>query len=267
MTAAKNAKYNYVSLLSNFRVCELLKSAVSILWQWCRFVFLFIGRELTTWPANNCLQIMVCSCSVSSNCVWLQIILCSCINETALFCFFASLLLENGRSLCFSKKFIKKHKLSDQTIKKKIIELQLSQNISIYQCVSQINCLPKLKAHHWQIMIFWSTSSKNKLLDIFISFQSVDCQRNGCEICHICSESGAYSSWRIHDRHGYKSHLCCRNGTLLYGWEGDSEVNISIWRCMYINRDSVYYCHLSFGVYNRSLSWGLYYLAKIHVYT
>ena len=162
---------------------------------------------------------------------------------------------------------LKKHKLSDQTIKKKIIELQLSQNISIYQCVSQINCLPKLKAHHWQIMIFWSTSSKNKLLDIFISFQSVDCQRNGCEICHICSESGAYSSWRIHDRHGYKSHLCCRNGTLLYGWEGDSEVNISIWRCMYINRDSVYYCHLSFGVYNRSLSWGLYYLAKIHVYT
>ena len=148
--------------------------AVSILWQWCRFVFLFIGRELTTWPANNCLQIMVCSCSVSSNCVWLQIILCSCINETALFCFFASLLLENGRSLCFSKKFIKKHKLSDQTIKK-IIELQLSQNILIYQCVSQINCLPKLKAHHWQIMIFWSTPSKNKLLDIFISFQSVDC--------------------------------------------------------------------------------------------
>ena len=111
----------YVSLLSNFRVCELLKSAVSILWQWCRFVFLFIGRELTTWPANNCLQIMVCSCSVSSNCVWLQIILCSCINETALFCFFASLLLENGRSLCFSKKFIKKHKLSDQTIKKKLL--------------------------------------------------------------------------------------------------------------------------------------------------
>ena len=139
---------NICNLLSNFRVCELLKSAVSILWQWCRFVFLFIGRKLTTWPANNCLQIMVCSCSVSSNCVWLQIILCSCINETALFCFFASLLLENGRSLCFSKKFIKKHKLSDQTIKEKIIELQLSQNILIYQCVSQINCLPKLKAHH-----------------------------------------------------------------------------------------------------------------------
>ena len=159
-----------------------------------------------------------------------------------------------------------KDRLSNRTIKK-LLNFSYHK-ISWFVSVSQIkNCLPKLKAHHWQIMIFWSTSSKNKLLDIFISFQSVDCQRNGCEICHICSESGAYSSWRIHDRHGYKSHLCCRNGTLLYGWEGDSEVNISIWRCMYINRDSVYYCHLSFGVYNRSLSWGLYYLAKIHVYT
>ena len=30
----------------------------------------------STWPANNCLQIMVCSCAMSSNCVWLQIIFC-----------------------------------------------------------------------------------------------------------------------------------------------------------------------------------------------
>ena len=28
------------------------------------------------WPANNCLQIMVCSCAMSCNCVWLQIIFC-----------------------------------------------------------------------------------------------------------------------------------------------------------------------------------------------
>ena len=42
----------------------------------CKFFFLFIGREPTTWPANNCLQIMVCSCAMSSNCVWLQIIFC-----------------------------------------------------------------------------------------------------------------------------------------------------------------------------------------------
>ena len=29
---------------------------------WCKFFFLFIGRKPTTWPANNCLKIMVCSC-------------------------------------------------------------------------------------------------------------------------------------------------------------------------------------------------------------
>ena len=36
-----------------------------------KFFFLFIGREPTTWPANNCLQIMVCSCAMPSNSVWL----------------------------------------------------------------------------------------------------------------------------------------------------------------------------------------------------
>ena len=34
----------------------------------CKFFFLFIGREPTTWTAKNCLQIMVCSCAMSSNC-------------------------------------------------------------------------------------------------------------------------------------------------------------------------------------------------------
>ena len=38
------------------------------------FFFLFIGQELTTWPANNCLQISVL----------LQIISCSCVFE--MFC-------------------------------------------------------------------------------------------------------------------------------------------------------------------------------------
>ena len=38
---------------------------------WSKFLFLFIGPEPTTWPANNCLQIMVCSCAMLSNCVWL----------------------------------------------------------------------------------------------------------------------------------------------------------------------------------------------------
>ena len=38
----------------------------------CKFFFLFIGWKPTTWPANNCLQIMVCSSAMSSNCVWLS---------------------------------------------------------------------------------------------------------------------------------------------------------------------------------------------------
>ena len=46
-----------------------------------KLFFLFIGRELTTWPANNCLQIIVCSCAMPSNSVWMQIIFCSCVKE------------------------------------------------------------------------------------------------------------------------------------------------------------------------------------------
>ena len=46
--------------------------------------FLFIGREPTAWHASNCLQIMVFSCAMSSNWVWLQIIFCSKWNFTFL---------------------------------------------------------------------------------------------------------------------------------------------------------------------------------------
>ena len=74
-----------------------------------KFFFLFNGWEPTTWPANNCLQIMVCSCAMPSNCVWLQIIFYSCVKETMLFSFLRSLLRENGRSwLRFPRIFIKK---------------------------------------------------------------------------------------------------------------------------------------------------------------
>ena len=73
-----------------------------------KFFFLFIGREPTTWPANNCLQIMVCSCAMLSNCVWLQIIFCTCVKGTVLFFFLRSLLRENSRSLRSPRIFIKK---------------------------------------------------------------------------------------------------------------------------------------------------------------
>ena len=46
------------------------------------FFFLSIGREFTTWPANNYLRIMVCSCVVPSKRVLLQIIFCSCVIGT-----------------------------------------------------------------------------------------------------------------------------------------------------------------------------------------
>ena len=66
-----------------------------------KFFLLFIGQKPTTWPANNSLQIMVCSSAMPSNSVWLQIIFCSCVKETMLFSFLQSVLHENGRLLRF----------------------------------------------------------------------------------------------------------------------------------------------------------------------
>ena len=66
-----------------------------------KFFLLFIGQKPTTWPANNSLQIMVCSSAMPSNSVWLQIIFCSCVKETMLFSFLQSVLRENGRLLRF----------------------------------------------------------------------------------------------------------------------------------------------------------------------
>ena len=80
--------------------------------------FLFIGRQPTTWTSNNCLQIMSCSCAMLSNCVWLQIIFCSCVNDTPLFSFLWSLLRKKWQSLRFPKIFIKKQtwRSNDKTV-------------------------------------------------------------------------------------------------------------------------------------------------------
>ena len=143
-----------------------VKVGSKMLWKifiiiWYKCFFLFIGREPTTWPANNCLQIMVCSCAMPSNCVWLQIILCTCVKETVLFSFLRSLLSENGRSLRFPRIFIKKQ--TRWSNDKTIIELGY-RKITWFVTVSQINYLPKpnnWSAHHWQMTIFCSTSSNN----------------------------------------------------------------------------------------------------------
>ena len=115
----------------------------------CKCFFLSIGRGPTTWPANNCLQIMVCSCAMPSNCVWLQIIFCTCVKETVLFSFLRSLLRENGRSLRFPKIFLKKQ--TRWSNDKTIVELGYSK-------------ISSASANNWsarQITIFCSTSSNN----------------------------------------------------------------------------------------------------------
>ena len=127
----------------------------------CKLFFLFVGRKPTTWPANNCLQIMVSSCAMLSNCVWLQIIFCSCVNETTR----DRSCVKKGRSLRFAKIFLKKQ--TRWSNDKTIIELGY-RKISWFVSVSQINYLPQpstlannWSARHWQITIFCSTSSNN----------------------------------------------------------------------------------------------------------
>ena len=107
---------------------EILKFVITAIIISCKFFFLFIGRELTTWPADNCLQIMVCSCAMSFNCVWLQIIFCSYANSTALFSFLRLLLRENGR-------YLLKNKLGDRMMEQlsnPIIAVFSRRSIMIY---------------------------------------------------------------------------------------------------------------------------------------
>ena len=142
---------------------------------WSKFFFLFIGREPTTWPANKYLQIMVCSCAMPSNCVWLQIIFCTCVKETVLFSFLQSLLHENGSSLRFRGYSLKKQTL---WLNDKSINYWTCMVIAKYWDLSvsrrSIICL---SLRLWEIIdllatekktIFCSTLS-NKLLIICVS--------------------------------------------------------------------------------------------------
>ena len=78
---------------------------------------------------------MVCSSAMSFNCFWLQILLCSCVNETTLFSFLRSLLGENGRSPPFPKIFLQKQ---TQWSNDKTIIWRLSQNIVIRHYVADL---------------------------------------------------------------------------------------------------------------------------------
>ena len=119
----------------------------------CIFSFLFIGRELTKWPANNCLQVSVL----------LQIIFCSCVIETTLSCENGGSVPRAGREWFHTFCWSKERWSNDKTI----IELGY-RKISWFVSVSQIDYLPQSSAtgnnwsaRHWQITIFCSTSLNN----------------------------------------------------------------------------------------------------------
>ena len=76
--------------------------------KWKKNFFLFIGCKSTMWPAKNYLLIMVFSWAMSSYCIWLHIIFCSCINETTLFSFLQLLLREKWHIASLMAIFIKK---------------------------------------------------------------------------------------------------------------------------------------------------------------
>ena len=127
----------------------------------CVFFFLSIGREPTTWPANNCLRIMFCSYVVPSKRVLLQIIFCSCVIGTT----FSREKWQIASQSC--QEVIKIWKQTWWSNDKTIIELGY-RKISWFVSVSQINYLPQpsvsannWSARHWQITIFCSTPSNN----------------------------------------------------------------------------------------------------------
>ena len=88
-----------------------------------KLLFLFIGQKPIMWPANNCLQIMVCSC----------------VNKTTR----DRSCVKKGRSLRFLKIFVKKQAWwsNDKTI----IELGY-RKISWFASISHINYLPQSSA-------------------------------------------------------------------------------------------------------------------------
>ena len=101
----------------------------------CVFSSLSIGRESTTWPASNCLQIMVCSCVVPSKRGLLQIIFCSCVMGTT----FSGEKWQIASLSC--QEVIKIWKQSWWSNDKTIIELGYHK-ISWFVSVSQLICSP-----------------------------------------------------------------------------------------------------------------------------
>ena len=120
----------------------------------CKFFFLFIGQKPTKWPANNCLQIVFCSCArnVVQQCLAANnILLMRKWNHAFLFLVIALVIKMAGRFA--SRRHSLKNKHGDRMIKQYLL---LNSVIAIY-CVSSVS-------RNWQITILCSTLSNNCLL-------------------------------------------------------------------------------------------------------
>ena len=127
---------------------EKASSNITYLITRCKFFFLFIGREFTTRPVNNCGQIMVCSCTMSSNCVWPH--------KWAKW--EGSHLISVWHSCPFPKIFITK-KICNRMIKQLLNSVMAKyRDLSVSR--RSIICLSRWPVT-WQISIFCSTSSNN----------------------------------------------------------------------------------------------------------
>ena len=63
---------------------------------------------------------MVCSCAMSLNYFWLQILFCLCVNETTLFSYLRSRLRENDADCFASRRYSVKNKLGGRMIKQSL---------------------------------------------------------------------------------------------------------------------------------------------------
>ena len=101
---------------------------------WWTFSFLFISREHTTWPKNNCLQIMFCSC----------------LTETSLLCENGGSVPRAGRERFDIFSWSKERWSNDKTL----IELGY-RKVSWFVSISQINYLPQPSAsgNNWPVRL------------------------------------------------------------------------------------------------------------------
>ena len=104
---------------------------------------------------NNCLKIMICSCTMSSTCVWLQIIFCSFVNETSLSSFLWIALAWKWK---ITLQIIKKQTwwLNDKLKQLLILVITKYRDFSVFH--RSIICL---SLDFWQIIIDLLASNKS----------------------------------------------------------------------------------------------------------